>query len=96
MSSTEEFAQALQDLLWQRQKLQAELTLEMDRAEKLAAATRSLKEMNDQAQSIVAGTLQRIGVWDYGLPGPSNPAEIAPRFGGEAIRQAVSGSFGVN
>jgi hypothetical protein len=96
MSTTDAFAQALQDLLWQRQKLQGELALEMDRAEKLAAAARSLKELNDQAQSIVAGTLQRIGVWDYGLPGPIKPAEIAPRLGKEAIRQAVEGSFGLN
>ena len=67
---------------------------ELDRAEKIAAAIRSLKELNDQAQFIFAGTLQRLGVWDYGLqvPGPSKTADIAPRrFGAEAIHQAVSG-----
>ena len=62
---------ALQDLIWQRERLNAELLRELDRAERIAVATSRLKDLNNSAQNIVAEALQRLGVW----PAPVDPAQ---------------------
>lgn len=68
----ERFTQGLQDLIFIREKLNAELNGELARSEKLATTVRSLQNLNDAAQNVIEDALYRIGVW-------TDPdSEIAP------------------
>lgn len=55
--------QALQDLIWQRERLNADLSSELDRSSRIAGAVNKLRDLNDMAQSQVVDVLQQIGVW---------------------------------
>ena len=100
----ERFNQGLQDLIFIREKLNAELTGELSRSDRLAKAVRDLQSLNDAAQNIIEDTLYRIGVWKNPvLPEiePDSQETIAPRFapnsnGHDALRKVVNGSYGIN
>lgn len=62
------FAQGLQDLIYKRDKLNAELEAELARTEKLATAVASLRSLNDSSQEIIESTLFRIGAWREAPP----------------------------
>jgi len=72
LSEIERFTQGLQDLIFIREKLNADLNRELSRSEKLATTVRSLQNLNDAAQNVIEDALYRIGVW-------SDPdSELAP------------------
>lgn len=60
---TSDFEQALQELIWERERVNASLVTELERTQRIANAAQRLKDLNDCAQSIVVGTLERIGVY---------------------------------
>ncbi len=62
-SDLERFNQGLQDLIFIREKLNAELNGELARSDKLAKAVSDLQRLNDAAQNVIEDTLYRIGVW---------------------------------
>ncbi len=57
------FNQGLQDLIFIREKLNAELNGELARSDKLAKAVGQLQQLNDAAQNVIEDALFRIGVW---------------------------------
>jgi len=62
-SEIDRFNQGLQDLIFIREKLNAELNGELARSDKLAKAVANLQHLNDAAQNVIEDTLYRIGVW---------------------------------
>lgn len=94
------FNQGLQDLLYIREKLNAELDGELERSEQLATTVSKLRLLNDEAQTTIEDTLYRIGVWKDETPLPDNStAEMANRFASkpqESVRQVVNDSYRVN
>ena len=95
------FSQGLQDLIFIREKLNAELNHEMERAELLAPAVGKLRQLNDASQSLIEETLYRIGVWKdepQQLP-DHETTQMANRFASkpqESVRQVVNDSYRVN
>jgi len=94
------FNQGLQDLIFIREKLSAELDGELQRSEKLATAVASLRKLNDASQNIIEDTLYRIGVWKddpQSLPHSDHETtEMANRFASkpqDSVRQVVNDSF---
>jgi hypothetical protein len=73
-SELERFNQGLQDLIFIREKLNAELNGELARSDKLAKAVSDLQRLNDAAQNVIENTLYRIGVWHD----PDSAAEPPP------------------
>lgn len=97
----ERFNQGLQDLIFIREKLNAELTGELSRSDRLAKAVRDLQSLNDAAQDLIEDTLYRIGVWKDDAP-PPLPEVPMPNIarqqtnGSEALRRVINGSHGIN
>lgn len=58
-----EIAQALTDLIWERERLNGGLSEELSRSQRIANAATQLKALNDHAEALVIDTLQRIGRW---------------------------------
>lgn len=79
MDDLTQFNQALADLIFVGEKLNSELTRELDRADRLAKATQSLRDLNDIAEHVITQTLYRIGVWKddrEGLPEVEMPRVV--------------------
>jgi hypothetical protein len=62
-SDLERFNQGLQDLLFAREQLQADLPRELGRSNELAKAINNLRRLNDAAQDIIEKALYGIGMW---------------------------------
>lgn len=77
-----ELEQTLNDLILARERINANLSHELYRTERLSEATRQLQALNDRAQDTVVSALQKIGVW----PPPIN--QQAPFNGPRVLRQA--------
>lgn len=96
----ERFSQGLQDLIFIREKLNAELDGELQRSEKLATAVASLRKLNDASQNIIEDTLYRIGAWKDPEPLPDFETEqMANRFASkpqDSVRQVVNDSYRMN
>lgn len=97
------FSQGLQDLIFIRERLNAELEDELQRSEKLATAVGSLRRLNDASQTVIEDTLYRIGVWKEEATPPPLPndraAEMANRFAHQqqdSVKQVVNDSYRVN
>lgn len=92
----ERFSQGLQDLIYIREKLNAEMTDELKRSESLATAVAGLRRLNDAAQATIEDTLYRIGVWRDAPEIPDQEtAKVANRFAHrpDDIKKVVNDSF---
>jgi hypothetical protein len=111
-SELERFNQGLQDLIFIREKLNAELNGELARSNSLAKAVANLQQLNDAAQRTIEHALYSIGVWQEPVDEPitsDSQETIAPRFapesasqtppplnGRQAMQRVMNGSHGVN
>lgn len=102
-SELERFNQGLQDLIFIREKLNAELNGELARSDKLAKAVSDLQRLNDAAQNVIEDALYRIGVWhdpDSAGEPPPLPDIAMPNIAREkpqdSVRQVVNDSYRVN
>jgi hypothetical protein len=93
------FNQGLQDLLFARKKLQANLPHELGRSNELAKAVSNLKRLNDAAQDIIEQALFGIGMWvnpDTAAPPPLPDIDmpnIARHQPQESVRKVIQDSY---
>ncbi len=100
MTDIDKWSQDLNDLIWQRERLNADLTDELKRTKALADAVTRLKSLNSDAESVVRNVLSNLEPRPLFTEEDPYTDQVANRFapakGDEELRRVVNGSYGVN
>lgn len=89
---TNDFAESLSDLIWKRERLHADLDRELNRAQRVADFVSRLGHLNDQSESVIAATAQRLS----SRPVAMEPTPIPmPRVATSPLTQAEQTAEGI-